>query len=60
MLVLIYVFEGAARLLEPAPAPWLAATELLLALVFFVAAIVYLRPLKRAAMARRAATRVQH
>ncbi len=37
MLVLIYVFEGAARLLEPAPARWLAATEFLLALVFFVA-----------------------
>jgi uncharacterized membrane protein len=56
MLVLVYVFEGATRLLELPPTRWLAATELLLALVFFVAAIVYLRPFKRAAMARRAAT----
>lgn len=55
MLVLLYVFEGAARVLEAPPARWLAATELVLALTFFVAAIVYLRPFKRAARARRAA-----
>jgi len=33
----------------------LAAIEIALAVLFFVASIVYLRPLKRAARARRAA-----
>ncbi len=51
-IVMIYLFEGAARVFEPAPAQWLALLELALALVFFVAAIAYLRPLKRAAKAR--------
>jgi len=54
-IVLIYLFEGAARLFEPAPAAALALVELALALTFFVTAIVYLRPMKLAAKARLAA-----
>jgi len=45
-VVLLYVLEGSVRILEAAPAAWLAAVELLLAVTFFVAAIVYLRPMK--------------
>ena len=54
-IVLLYLFEGATRVFEPAPAAALASIELALALVFFVGAIVYLRPMKRAARARLAA-----
>ena len=56
MLSLAYVLEGAVRVFEAAPANLLAAIELGLATLFFVAAIVYLRPLKRAAIARKKAT----
>lgn len=55
LVVLLYVAEGALRLFDPPPAAALAALELALAAVFFVAAIVFLRPFKRAARARRAA-----
>jgi uncharacterized membrane protein len=55
LLSLLYVLECAVRVFEPAPVGLLAALELALALLFFGAAIVYLRPLKRAARARRAA-----
>lgn len=53
MLSLLYVLEGAVRVFEPAPVRLLAALEIALAVLFFAAAIVYLRPLKRAAKARR-------
>jgi len=56
MLSLLYVLEGAVRIFEAAPVNLLAAMELALALLFFGAAIVYLRPLKRAARARRSAS----
>lgn len=51
-IVLLSVLEGSLRMFEPAPGAWLGALELLLALVFFVAAIVYLRPMKIAARQR--------
>jgi len=51
-IVLLCVLEGSARMLEPAPAAWLAALQLLLAIGFFVAAIIYLRPMKIAAKRR--------
>ena len=47
--VLLYLLEGSARILEPMPAALLATIELVLALVFFCAAVVYLRPFKLAA-----------
>lgn len=47
--VLLYLLEGSARIVEPMPAAVLAAIEIFLALVFFCAAIVYLRPFKLAA-----------
>lgn len=52
MLSLLYVLEGAVRVFDPPPVRLLATIELALATLFFVAAIVYLRPLKRAARAR--------
>jgi len=52
-IVLLSVLEGAVRVFEPLPAGGLAALELLLAVVFFVAAIVYLRPMKLAARRKR-------
>jgi uncharacterized membrane protein len=52
MLSLLYVLEGAVRIFEAAPANVLAAIELALAGIFFIASIVYLRPLKQAAKAR--------
>lgn len=57
LLSLAYVLEGAVRVFEPRPVRVLASIELALALLFFVAAIAYLRPFKRAAQARKAATR---
>lgn len=56
LIVLGYVLEGGLRLFDPAPVRWLAIIELALAAVFFVATIVYLRPLKRAARARARST----
>lgn len=47
-IVLLFVLEGAVRIFEPLPAGGLAALELLLTALFFVAAIVYLRPMKLA------------
>ncbi len=52
LLSLAYVMEGAVRTFDRAPANVLAGIEIALALLFFVAAIVYLRPLKQAAKAR--------
>ena len=52
LLSLLYVLEGAVRVFEPAPVKPLATIEIALALLFFVAAIAYLRPLKQAAKAR--------
>jgi uncharacterized membrane protein len=54
LIVLLYLAEATVRLFEPAPVRWMAAVELALVLVFFVAAIVFLRPFKRASQARRA------
>lgn len=48
-IVLLSVLEGSVRLFEPARSAWLAALECLFAIAFFVAAIVYLRPMKIAA-----------
>lgn len=55
LLSLLYLLEGAVRAFERPPVNVLAAIEILLAVLFFVAAVVYLRPLKRAARARRPA-----
>jgi uncharacterized membrane protein len=52
LLVLLYAAEGSVRVADAPPAAVLAAIELALALAFFAAAIVYLRPLKKAARAR--------
>lgn len=54
LIVLLYLAEATVRLFEPAPVRWMAIIELALVLAFFVAAIVFLRPYKRAARARRA------
>jgi uncharacterized membrane protein len=56
LLSLLYVLEGAVRVFEAAPVKTLAAIEIVLALLFFAAAVVYLRPLKQAAKARARST----
>jgi uncharacterized membrane protein len=59
LIVLLYVAEGALRLLDPQPVAALALLELALAASFFVAAVVYLRPFKRAAKSSRLTPPVQ-
>ncbi|MBO1111150.1 DUF2069 domain-containing protein [Bordetella petrii] len=56
MLVLLYLMEGVVRAMsDPAPlSAALAGVEIALSLVFFLSAILYVRPAKRAARARRA------
>lgn len=56
LLVFLYLCEGLVRVFEPMPYAVLAGLEVLLALAFFVAAAVFLRPFKRAALARRQPT----
>lgn len=53
LLVLAYLAEGLVRVFEPAPWRWAAAGEIFFAGMFFVTAIIALRPFKRAAKARR-------
>ena len=53
LLVLPYIAEGSVRVADAPPAGALAAVEIALGLTFFVAAIVYLRPFKKAAQARK-------
>ena len=56
-LVAVSNYEpGGVRIFDAAPVNLLAAIEIALAVLFFVASIVYLHPLKRAAKARKAAT----
>lgn len=55
LIVLAYLTEGLVRVFDPAPIRWAAAGEIFFVIVFFVSAVVYLRPYKRAAKARRAA-----
>jgi uncharacterized membrane protein len=55
LLVQLYLLEGLVRVFEPPPVRWLAAAEIALATVFFIAAVAYLYPLKAAARARAAA-----
>jgi len=52
LLVLAYIAEGSVRAFEAPPAGALAMSEIALGLLFFAAAIVYLRPFKKAARAR--------
>ncbi|MBO9355299.1 DUF2069 domain-containing protein [Bordetella petrii] len=55
MLVLLYLMEGVVRAMsDPSPmSVALAGLETALSLVFFLSAILYVRPAKRAARARR-------
>ena len=52
LLVLPYIAEGSVRALDPPPVGALAMAEIALGLAFFAAAIVYLRPFKKAARMR--------
>lgn len=51
-VAMVYLFEGATRVFEPAPAAVMAAFELALVVTFLAAAIIYLRPMKLAARRR--------
>lgn len=53
LLVLAYLMEALVRVFEPAPYGTMAWIELALVSVFFVAAVIYLRPFKQAARAMR-------
>ncbi len=53
LLMLLYLGEGAARVFEPLPWRACAVVELVLAIVFFAAAVRVLRPYKRARSARK-------
>lgn len=53
LLVMLYIAEGSLRIADAPPAAWLAAGELALGWLFFAAAVVYLRPFKLAAQARK-------
>lgn len=54
MLILLYLMEGVVRAYsDPTPlSAWLGGVEALLALVFYLCAIFYVRPAKRAARQR--------
>lgn len=52
LLSALYLMEATVRIFEPWPVRGLAAAELVLVIAFFAAAIVFLRPLKRAAKTR--------
>lgn len=53
LLVLLYIAEGSVRVVDAPPAGRLAMIEIALGLLYFSAAIVYLRPFKQAARAGR-------
>ncbi len=57
MLVLLYLMEGVVRVASDPPGPsiLMAWVEILLATTFFLAAILYVHPAKRAARAAKAA-----
>jgi len=52
LLVLLYIAEGSVRAADRPPAGTMAMIEIALGGLFFAAAIVYLRPFKKAARAR--------
>ena len=56
LLSALYLMEATVRMFEPWPVRALALAELVLVLVFFTAAVLYLRPLKRAAKMKSGAT----
>jgi uncharacterized membrane protein len=53
MLILIYTTEGLVRILETGANFWLAALEILLSTIGFVCLLVYLKPIKKEAKARK-------
>jgi uncharacterized membrane protein len=55
LLVQLYLLEGLVRVFESGPVRVLATVEIILASVFFIAAVAYLYPLKKAARQRAAA-----
>lgn len=57
MLVLLYLMEGVVRVASDPPGPsiLMAWVEIFLATIFFIAAIMYVHPAKRAARAAKAA-----
>lgn len=58
MLVLLYLMEGVTRVMSDPPGPSIAMAwlEILLSLIFFFAAIFYVRPAKIAAKAAQKST----
>jgi uncharacterized membrane protein len=55
MVILLYFFEGFARLFEPGIQTYLALMEVLLCSVIFYAVLKHLGPIKKAAVAKKKA-----
>ncbi len=53
MLILIYITEGLVRILEKGANFWLALLETILATIGFVCLLMYLKPIKKEAKARK-------
>ena len=53
MLILIYITEGLVRILEKGANFWLALLEIILATIGFVCLLMYLKPIKKEAKARK-------
>ncbi len=55
MIILLYFFEGFARIFEPGIQKYLAVTEILLSSVIFYAVLKHLGPIKKEAVAKKKA-----
>jgi uncharacterized membrane protein len=53
MMILLYVTEGLVRILEPGANFWLALIETVLATTGFVCLLMYLKPIKKEAKAKK-------
>ena len=53
MMILLYVTEGLVRILEPGANFWLALIETMLATTGFVCLLMYLKPIKKEAKAKK-------
>jgi len=53
MLILLYLTEGLVRILETGANFWLAVLEIILATTGFICLLMYLKPIKKEAKAKK-------
>jgi uncharacterized membrane protein len=53
MLILLYLTEGLVRILETGANFWLAVVEIILATTGFICLLMYLKPIKKEAKAKK-------